>query len=321
MSVRSNSQVNRAFPQQNGLSTPGSVSRVAVVLESESRQRLGRPTQSSGSDSGVQSTVKRGRPRKLLNVIDGVSLPVHGGRPRSVSRNTNKAEQPPKKRGRPFSKPQPDNAKEQVKNKRGRRTTQKGEKDEKAVPKKRGRQPSKLSKLMGVQLAEPKYIPFLCEWKGCVAELQNLDTLRRHINVVHGKKQDSELYCCLWGKCGKQPDRKSEDESNPGIMEENEFWTEDDWKEHVNAEHLIPFAWHMGDGPKGTSFGDTATLREEKSLRWLLDSEGCQVTPSVKGQLIEEGDARENNRMRFVWKRVGVDYILIPREPDEATVG
>lgn len=64
----------------------------------------------------------------------------------------------------------------------------------------------------------------------------------------------------------------------------------------------------------------TAKLREEQSIRWLLDSEGRQVTPSIKNQLIEEGDARENNRMRFVWKRVGVDYILVPRESDETAV-
>ncbi|RQM08802.1 hypothetical protein DH86_00002934, partial [Scytalidium sp. 3C] len=201
-------------------------------------------------------------------------------------------------------------------NKRGRRTTQK---NEDGVPRKRGRPPSKPQKPMTLQLPEPKYIPFICEWQDCSAELQNLDTLRRHISVVHGKAQDSGLYSCLWGKCGKQL-AQIQGGSYEALMKANEFWTEQDWREHVNEAHLIPFAWHMGDGPKGTTFDTTAKLREEQSIRWLLDSEGRQVTPSIKNQLIEEGDARENNRMRFVWKRVGVDYILVPRESDETAV-
>ncbi|KAH8816324.1 hypothetical protein F5884DRAFT_218005 [Xylogone sp. PMI_703] len=317
MSGRSSSQRSSAPHTQNVPSTPGSLSKIAVVLDSESRQRRGRSTPSSAPDLGTQSTVKRGRPRKLLNVIDGVSLPVHGGRPLSAPRNASSVDRIPKRRGRPPAKPGQGTTQNQVKTKRGRRTGQKSEDGAKPGPKKRGRPPSKLSKLIEIQLSEPKYNPFLCEWRGCVAELQNLETLRRHIAVVHGKKQDSELYCCLWGRCGRHAKREVEDNGGQGIMDENEFWTEDDWREHVNVEHLIPFSWHMGDGPKGTSLCSATKLRGEQPMKWLFDSEGRQVTPSVNGQLIEEGDARENNRMRFVWKRVGVDYILVPRDTEE----
>jgi hypothetical protein len=37
------------------------------------------------------------------------------------------------------------------------------------------------------------------------------------------------------------------------LDERNKFMTKAEWKSHINQRHLTPFAWHMGDGPKGTS--------------------------------------------------------------------
>jgi len=53
-------------------------------------------------------------------------------------------------------------------------------------------------------------------------------------------------------------------------------------------------------------------------MSWLTDSHGKQVTPSIKGQLIEEGRARDNNARRFVKKREGIYVVLEPiKNPEE----
>lgn len=253
MSVKPSRQLDLASSQSNEIITPVPASKMTLIVGSRPQQWPNHLNQSPGPDSDASSTVKRrGRPRKLPNTISGASLPVHGGRPQSASREASSVPGIPKRRGRPPTKNK-EHAENQVKNKRGRRTTQK---NEDGVPRKRGRPPSKPQKPMTLQLPEPKYIPFICEWQDCSAELQNLDTLRRHISVVHGKAQDSGLYSCLWGKCGKQL-AQIQGGSYEALMKANEFWTEQDWREHVNEAHLIPFAWHMGDGPKGTTFGKT----------------------------------------------------------------
>ena len=104
--------------------------------------------------------------------------------------------------------------------------------------KKKGR-PSKVRNQLDIPVPEPEYKAFICEWKGCLAELHNLDTLKAHVFIVHGEKQPSADLICLWGKCG----------AKGGEL----LKTQIEWVEHINGQHLIPFAWHMGDGPKATS--------------------------------------------------------------------
>jgi len=31
-----------------------------------------------------------------------------------------------------------------------------------------------------------------------------------------------------------------------------EFKNQQEWEAHLEEAHLFPYAWHMGDGPKGT---------------------------------------------------------------------
>lgn len=86
-----------------------------------------------------------------------------------------------------------------------------------------------------------KFIPFLCEWKRCKAELHNLETLRRHVYVVHTKAQLYKLHC-QWGKCSLT--------SNPKVFNELE-----ELADHVEKEHMVLVAWHMGEGPQSSTLG------------------------------------------------------------------
>jgi hypothetical protein len=102
----------------------------------------------------------------------------------------------------------------------------------------------------------PKFIPFLCEWKGCKAELHNLETLRKHIYTVHNKEQMSGAIVCQWAKCGLTREvRDKRTLQSKVIHEEHDFADMEVFKDHVEKAHLVPFAWHMGDGPRGSTLG------------------------------------------------------------------
>ncbi|KAH8899603.1 hypothetical protein GQ53DRAFT_816725 [Thozetella sp. PMI_491] len=133
----------------------------------------------------------------------------------------------------------------------------------------------------------PKFIVFLCEWEGCPAELQNFETLRKHILVVHGGST-----ACKWAACAKEP-------RGP------ELGTWDTFEEHMEREHLVPFIWHVGEGPQNDADrraqaaarleeGDNAPLPG-----YLFDKDGNQMTPSVRGQLIETEEERRERRRRL----------------------
>lgn len=132
-----------------------------------------------------------------------------------------------------------------------------------------------------------KFVPFLCEWRGCTAELHNLETLGRHVRIAHCRRgQDA----CLWGGCV--------DEST------SRFRSADELEGHVENAHLVPFAWHVGDGPK-VSLPGTPEVGEDGALpRYLFDAEGRQVTPSVRDQQVEDHAASKARKMKLrAWLR------------------
>jgi hypothetical protein len=145
----------------------------------------------------------------------------------------------------------------------------------------------------------PSFVPFLCEWENCVAELHNLETLRTHILTVHKKQQPPGSWNCLWNKCT-----------------ESGFVTKTEWQLHINDTHLVPFSWHMGDGPKATSTG-TPTKWKRLSLTllteldsspaqespWLFDASGKQVTPSVRNR-------KSASNFLLIWKLFSVSAEL-----------
>ena len=237
-------------------STLGPESTFQVVMKPPDRQQsLGQEpmqfpilnkhetSQAPGSDlsgSRPSGTARRGRPPKGLTSTRLESPGVT-----------------PKKRGRPFKIPRTSPSTEPIRKKRGRPFKNS---DSAGVstspdrhPKKRGR-PFKIPRPERPP-PEPRFIPFLCEWKDCPAELHNLETLRTHIFNVHSKKLSSGALTCLWRKCG-EINGAIDMSSSPNIVEKPfEFETMEQWQNHINKAHLVPFSWHMGDGPRGTSLG------------------------------------------------------------------
>lgn len=101
-----------------------------------------------------------------------------------------------------------------------------------------GRPPKHIAQSVSVE-PEAKFNVFKCEWEGCTAELHNLDTLRKHVIKLHGKKTEENDYECFWKDCLDQ----GEDASFV-------FAEMTGWLEHVEKTHLKPMARLLGDGPR-----------------------------------------------------------------------
>lgn len=104
-----------------------------------------------------------------------------------------------------------------------------------APPKqRRNRQPEPV-----VEVKEPEveFNVYKCEWEDCGAELHNIDTLRKHVLKLHGKKTAEGDYECAWFGC----------------FQEDEVTAFDDmaqWMEHMESQHVKPISRTLGDGPR-----------------------------------------------------------------------
>ncbi|KAK0705314.1 hypothetical protein B0H67DRAFT_649659 [Lasiosphaeris hirsuta] len=155
----------------------------------------------------------------------------------------------------------------------------------------------------------PKFIPFICEWEGCPAELQNLETLRRHLLIVHGKSTT-----CKWADCSSKHEMPLD------------LPTREAFEAHIEQAHLVPYAWHLGDGPRNSSGYSpdptavppinplsVAVLNKRGNGKgkgkgrddtpplptYLFDAHGNQVTPSVHNQQLETDEDRRKRRQRL----------------------
>lgn len=128
---------------------------------------------------------------------------------------------------------------------------------------------------------KPNFLAYLCEWMGCRAELHNLDTLRRHVYVVHGKAER-----CLWGECGNRAEA------------EQTFLNGAEFEAHMEEEHMVPMSWHVGDGPSNRRMAKV-TDPGDAIPDFLKDKDGNQVSPSVRGQQVEDVITWRNNRRKL----------------------
>ena len=156
-----------------------------------------------------------------------------------------------------------------------------------SIVKRRGRPPKPQSPhpLAIYDRLTPKFVPFLCEWRGCRAELQNLDTLARHVTAVHTRRVWT--HCC-WASCA--------DAARP-MASRAELLA------HIEEVHMEAFRWHVGDGPRNAVVPAlTQKQQDEEGQRvpdYLLDDEGRQVTPSVRDQQVEDRATYLKNRRRL----------------------
>ncbi|KAH8123943.1 hypothetical protein LI328DRAFT_134858, partial [Trichoderma asperelloides] len=167
--------------------------------------------------------------------------------------------------------------------------------------KRRGRPPKAPSPLpwQVYQSLEKSFAAFLCEWGSCKAELHNLDTLRRHILVVHCRKRP---FVCHWHKCTEEvPTRVFADQ--PSLQT------------HIEKAHLIPFSWHVGDGPQNNSSRGQRP-EDEEIPDYLKDEHGNQVTPSVRDQEAEDFVTWKNNRQKLKDLLVRMNENLPSEESD-----
>ncbi|RYP09378.1 hypothetical protein DL764_001319 [Monosporascus ibericus] len=164
-------------------------------------------------------------------------------------------------------------------------------------PKRRGRPPRAPEPTARERYlqSQPTYTRFLCEWreeqhehehgkeapKTCPAELQNLETLRRHVYLVHG---DADPLVCRWNKCAERVPPVE-------LADDNAF------QEHMQREHYRSFAWHVGDGVQNKGIETLKQRLDSDEPPAYLFKDGVQVTPSVRNQALED-DQRARERRR-----------------------
>lgn len=90
-----------------------------------------------------------------------------------------------------------------------------------------------------------------------------------------------------------------------------------DWHSHLEEAHLVPFGWHVGDGPCNTSGMRTKLPDNSQDVLpdFLMGSDGQQVTPSIKDQELEDFATWKDNRRKL-------KELLIQRDenlPDESS--
>ncbi|KAF2496264.1 hypothetical protein BU16DRAFT_459943 [Lophium mytilinum] len=97
---------------------------------------------------------------------------------------------------------------------------------------------------------QPNYQVFKCKWQLCTAELHNLETLRKHVEKIHGKAAAHGGFDCLWENCGK--DITFYNKRTGDSEQQHQYFDFDNiskWREHLELQHFSPLAWTMGDGP------------------------------------------------------------------------
>lgn len=121
--------------------------------------------------------------------------------------------------------------------------------------------------------SQPRFLQFKCEWAGCKAVLNNVATIRKHVGIVHGQEARDTL-CCSWGKCGK--------DDSTGVL--SVFRCIEELDKHLQALHMEPMKWHLGDGRLGQGLVVKESGMSDTSY---LYSNGQQVTPSITKQRTE----------------------------------
>ncbi|KAK4038101.1 hypothetical protein C8A01DRAFT_17762 [Parachaetomium inaequale] len=174
---------------------------------------------------------------------------------------------------------------------------------EQKVRRRPGRKPAPTARQLYLKL-NPHFVAFRCEWENCPAELQNLETLRKHLLVVHGRPPrptssssssspppQQQPLACKWATCTHPP-----------------LPSRDSFAAHLETAHLLPYLWHVGDGPRNstptttlslTTTTTTTTTTATTLPRYLFNALGEQVTPSVHTQQVENEDDRKKRQARI----------------------
>ncbi|KAF3925949.1 hypothetical protein ABW20_dc0106393 [Dactylellina cionopaga] len=131
---------------------------------------------------------------------------------------------------------------------------------------------------------------FNCQWENCSYELQNLDTLRRHLMKKHKVENNMGVLPCCWGDCGSLVLAESLCPETGKTTEQRRkrlnFGTGDAWDNHVLGEHLKTVKEELGEG---MSIKTARLLSRESSAHSVegrirsmsRDRNGRSITPVI----------------------------------------
>ncbi|KAK6534920.1 hypothetical protein TWF281_006220 [Arthrobotrys megalospora] len=132
---------------------------------------------------------------------------------------------------------------------------------------------------------------FKCQWEKCNHELQNLETLRRHLIKKHRVENTQGVLPCCWGKCGNLiPIGRLDPETGAQVFEQRRrrfnFGTGAQWENHVLGEHLRVVREELGEGmsvsvARSLSRGSSAHSVEGRLRSMSRDRTGRSVTPVI----------------------------------------
>ncbi|KAF3914107.1 hypothetical protein AA313_de0205857 [Arthrobotrys entomopaga] len=138
----------------------------------------------------------------------------------------------------------------------------------------------------------PQLIPvFKCQWEKCNHELQNLDTLRKHLLKKHKVENNMGVMPCCWGDCGQLiPVESLDPKTGKKVIESRRkrlnFGTGAAWDDHVLGRHLKLVKEELGEG---MSIQEARSLSRESSAHSVegrirsmsRDRRGHSVTPVI----------------------------------------
>ncbi|KAF5542278.1 hypothetical protein FNAPI_10036 [Fusarium napiforme] len=302
--TRSHSQ--SPIKQHPGSLTPSGRSSLAVVLPRSPAHLEAYKEVSIDEEDGFDAPVTsdltpRGRPKSLFKAVNALKTSSPGGTQTGVSSDATSTT-PVRGRGRPKGSTNKSKGLQTAAGapRQARQAATKPRPHPNGFPKRRGRppkQPSPPPETIYYQVNAPIF-PFLCEWRDCKAELHNLETLRRHVYIVHGDDIN-----CLWGECGK-------------LEKPSEFETDEEFKEHIEEAHLVPLSWHCGDGFNNNLGERSLPNTAEDVPDYLKDEHGNQVTPSIRDQQEEDLLTWRKNRRKLKDLLIRMNDNL-PDESDE----
>lgn len=117
-----------------------------------------------------------------------------------------------------------------------------------SIPRRRGRPSTK--NLQANKDPEPEFNEYRCEWEDCTSKLHNIDTLRKHVIKIHGKKTSEGEFECAWRGCFR-PSTDTNNAPNDSDPDDPMYSYDnmEPWVEHVEVNHIKPLMWTLGDGP------------------------------------------------------------------------
>jgi hypothetical protein len=125
-----------------------------------------------------------------------------------------------------------------------------------------------------------------------------METLRKHVYIVHG---DDDPLECRFARCG---------DHGPPLR----FKNDNEFEDHLEKKHFAAYLWHLGEGYQNDGI-ETLKAKANTLPAYLFDEHGNQVTPSVADQQLET-DAQQKERKRRLKRLLEIHNENAPSEEE-----